>query len=130
MTLSGVSERLSTATTRRAVVRSGTKLAYAAPLIAVSFQLRSLEATAQGVGSPTCQPDTCGVGGQCTPCRDALCGLLCTVERTIVCVDLTVPACESLDDCGGTADCGAGRVCVAGACCEGKPKCFPRGDAP
>ena len=83
----------SAATTRRTVVRTGAKLAYAAPLVAASFPLGAGRVGANGMVSPGCRPDICGAGGACGPCRDDLCLLLCSVELVPVCVDVTTPAC-------------------------------------
>jgi hypothetical protein len=44
-------EKLTTATTRRSVVKTGVKLAYAAPLVAASFKL-----SARGAGAQTLSP--------------------------------------------------------------------------
>jgi hypothetical protein len=127
--------RFPTPTTRRTVVRTGAKLAYAAPLVAASFTLGAGRVWANGMVSPGCRPDVCGAGGPCGPCRDDLCLLLCSVELVPVCVDVTTPACspdfdETFPSCASSADCGAGRVCLAPTCCGGRSACFIRGDAP
>lgn len=49
-----VEDRLSNRLTRRSVVSSGVKLAYAAPLVAASFKLTAGGALGQGL---TCLPD-------------------------------------------------------------------------
>jgi hypothetical protein len=124
-------DRFPTPTTRRTVVSTGAKLAYAAPLVAASFTLGAGRVWANGMVSPGCRPDICGAGGQCGPCRDDLCLLRCSVELVAVCVDFTPPQpCETSPSCASSADCGAGQVCLAPACCGGRSACFIRGDAP
>jgi hypothetical protein len=124
--------RFLTPATRRTIVRSGAKLAYAAPLVAASLTLSADRVWANGMVSPGCRPDICGAGGACGPCRDQLCLLRCSVELVPVCVDVTTPACspETFPSCASSADCEAGRVCLAPTCCGGQSACFLRGDAP
>jgi hypothetical protein len=124
--------RFPTPTTRRTIVATGAKLAYAAPLVATSLTLSAGRVWANGMVSPGCRPDVCGAGGACGPCRDDLCLLRCSVELVPVCVDVTTPACSpgTFPSCSSSADCEVDRVCLAPACCGGRSACFIRGDAP
>ena len=70
---------LTTPTTRRTVVKTGVKLAYAVPLVAASFKLSSLNASAT---------DTCGdlspknVGGVQLTCKADASGFGCDVRES------------------------------------------------
>ena len=67
MALEELNDKLAgTSTSRRTIVRTGAKLAYAAPLVAVTMKMNSSTANAQRISGPT---DACfhsaGTGGGC-----------------------------------------------------------------
>jgi hypothetical protein len=74
MDRSDLADRLGTPATRRTVVKTGAKLAYAAPLVAASFRLAAMDAAAQvspGGGPILCEPGHGACPGspacQCAP---------------------------------------------------------------
>jgi hypothetical protein len=101
--------------TRRRVVTTGAKLAYAAPLVAVSFKL-----SARGVGAQVSSGEcfhSSNIPGQ--GCKEACTSIGCTGE-----------ACDGCDDFpNGTQPCdacctapGGGNRCPSTAYCD--PDCF------
>lgn len=104
--------------TRRQVVGTGVKLAYAAPLIAASFKLSAGGAAAL---SPNCTPGTCAEPVVCNlekrcGCREADGSAYCLQQIR----------CSSAAVCASTANCPAGYVCLVTSCCSDKnPRCVP-----
>ena len=112
-------------TTRRTIVKTGTKVAYAAPLVAVSFKL-----SGQGVGAISgddgCSPSSGQTCGSYEACGTTPAGNPCvchqTVANTTVCGaygTCTTP-CNTNGDCavvtGFYGDTGPG-FCHTGTCC-------------
>jgi hypothetical protein len=104
------------AISRRTVVETGAKLAYAAPLVAASFKIG---ANAVGAVSPTCKAGTCAdpnVCGERCGCREA--------DSTTYC--LQQMRCSDAQVCSSTAECQSGYVCLPESCCrDGKNRCVP-----
>lgn len=100
---------------RRTIVRTGAKLAYAAPLVAASFRLGSDQSAAQ-VASAMCEgqdcfsPITCGGSTSCA-CRE--------IGGVSFCLQDVF--CSSAPNCSTSSDCGAGSICVPSMqnCCSG-----------
>ena len=125
MALDGLVDRLdATSTTRRTVVKTGAKLAYAAPLVAASFKL----STASGLAvSPNgaCNTFQCGNLDPCADRPDASpqhcwCFEVAATPGEGRCLgnfycspDLTTP-CPN-----GQSDCPSGTTCVTNTCCGG-----------
>jgi hypothetical protein len=114
-----IDQKLESSVTRRRVIGTGVKLAYAAPVVAASFKLNS--AAAQGA-SPLCTPTTCGETDFCGRSPTCFCRTVDGVTR-----------CLQDELCGFAAVCGAdqpacpsGAVCVpfsdtgTGNCCDDK----------
>jgi hypothetical protein len=106
----------STTTTRRTIVKTGTKLAYAAPLVAATL---SLSAAAAGAASPV---EACGGGTDaCSSslnCAGGTCYCNTNVGGGTSCNGLgTCASCAVDGDC--TAVTGAGSHCVLGGSCCG-----------
>jgi hypothetical protein len=120
-------DRIADATTRRTVVKTGVKLAYATPIVAASFRLSQMRASAQAaVSGFVCPPNLiCGVQQQpCGEDADGRCSSVRSVEaQSCICGnDNCGPACGTDDDCQsyapgaicqapGTGCCG--QVCIA-----------------
>ncbi|MDP9365819.1 MAG: hypothetical protein M3Q10_16630 [Chloroflexota bacterium] len=116
MSLESVERNLVTRTTRRTVVRTGVKLAYAAPVVAATVKVRTLTAAAaegpNGEYDCDCHPDDYSYHpntGRCVSCNENV--TTCTGGSqpdfsggTVVCVkDRTVQDCEPsiIAACGG-----------------------------
>jgi len=98
--------------TRRTIVKTGAKLAYAAPLVAASFKLSSMGALAAADGSCPCfdtsqspkqgqsQSVPCGAQGTCYACKaddgHTICGQAKTGSPQVTCVG-GVPTCTCHD---------------------------------
>ena|SRR5215218_8815188 len=98
--------RLTTPTTRRTVVRTGAKLAYAAPLVATSLTLSVTNAAAI---SPTCL----GRNVACASTADTCC------DEGYVCGNDGVICGQPLACCGRT-----GAACTVECDCCGELLCF------
>jgi hypothetical protein len=122
-------------TTRRRVVTTGAKLAYAAPLVAASFKLSTHGAAAisGGGGGDTCSnpfnPVTCALApGDCRGCLvgDQCCPAICTVsvEGDTFCIGGQPD--PAFDGCTNSAICPTdfrcGRSCVGAGTVN---RCFP-----
>jgi hypothetical protein len=94
--------RFTTPTTRRAIVRTGAKLAYAAPLVAASLKLSATHAAAAISHPSTCGP-ACEAQGDCfcaTPdqngpdgakiCVSTTCGILNYFNSVTGCIEGSV----------------------------------------
>ena len=115
MALDEMTERLGTSTTRRTVVKTGAKIAYAAPIVAASFKLTSMTAAAQAVsGSCTNVIGACNVPAN--GCNgDASCACFRTIDGSSACIQFNV-CCAGCKTCSSNADCGSGCACVADTC--------------
>jgi hypothetical protein len=118
--LEQLDETLATATTRRTIVKTGAKLAYAAPLVALSFQVSQRGAGATGAAaSPTQPPTECGHsfgGASGGGCMAACTSTGCTGE---VCDGCNAPG-QPCDPC--CTEPGGGNVCPSADYCD--PGCF------
>jgi hypothetical protein len=122
--LDNVVEQLQAPTTRRTVIQTGAKMAYAAPLIAASFKLSASAVGAQAVSggpNPECAGATCATYDNfpCSTDPDCVCaatsvGGLCVPGST---------SCGVVGPCDNGA-CPDGSVCVYDSCC-GSPVCVP-----
>jgi hypothetical protein len=108
-------DQIADSTTRRTIVKTGVKLAYVAPVVAVSFRVSEMRARAQVVISDfVCPPNLiCGV--QQEPCgedADGVCSSVRSVEvQSCICGnDNCGPACSTDDDCQSYAP---GAICQA-----------------
>jgi hypothetical protein len=108
-------DRLADSTTRRTVVKTGVKLAYAAPVVAASFRLSQMRARAQvAISDFVCPPNLiCGV--QQEPCGEDASGVCSSVRsveaQSCICGnDACGPACSTDDDCQAYAP---GAICQA-----------------
>src|SRR5215217_4711212 len=115
--------RFPTPTTRRTIVRTGAKLAYAAPLVATSLRLSVLNVAA--THSPghvfACPPFGPDDGPQCNPGADCFCTTAVPSGRLICTTDLSCGG-GFCDDVTG-AGCGASDVCVVDEFFEGRAHC-------
>jgi hypothetical protein len=117
--------RFPTPTTRRTIVATGAKLAYAAPLVATSLTLRGVNAqTAMSPPRFVCPPFGPGDGPFCNPSADCFCTTAVPSGRLICTTDLS---CGGFgfgfcDDVTG-AGCRAGDVCVVDGFFEGRAHC-------
>jgi hypothetical protein len=117
-------DRLETGTTRRTVVRSGVKLAYAAPLVAASFKLGT-----HGVAAQAVSPRECETGGLCGQPVDCRGGCFCNSDLDNVIHCGADVGCDN--PCTSNAECeaifGAGAFCQGGdfAACCGPNICVP-----
>jgi hypothetical protein len=107
--------QIAESTTRRTIVKTGAKLAYAVPVVAASFRLSQTSARAQAVISGfVCPPNlVCGV--QQEPCGEddtGVCSSVRSVEaESCICGnDACGPACSTDDDCQTYAP---GSICQA-----------------
>ena len=119
-------DRIADSTTRRTIVKTGVKLAYAAPIVAASFKLRNASAQAAiSGGNQPCQTFVCGNG----PCAergviDCFCFELTEDPGNGLC--LSDFGCSSVSACDTTADCPSGSTCVTNTCCgQGVQLCAP-----
>jgi len=115
--MSQIDQQLKTQITRRTVVRTGAKLAYAAPLVAASFKLDN-GVGAQAAPSAACVPGTCDLVSIC----GSHCGCRTNASGSTSCLQNI--ACVDANPC--TDGCSAGEVCLADTCCgDGVPRCVP-----
>jgi hypothetical protein len=114
-------DELQTSTTRRTVIRTGAKMAYAAPLVAASFKLSSTAVGAQQVSggpNPECAGSTCGSFTSCSSGNpDCVCA---STNQGGLCIPGSTN-CENLQDCVDGA-CPDGSLCAVNTCC-GRPVC-------
>jgi len=112
--------QIATSTTRRTIVKTGAKLAYAAPVLAASFRLSQMGAMA-AVSGNVCPPNlVCGVQPeQCGEDASGVCSNVRSVEAvTCICGnDACGPTCTTDGDCQTYAP---GSICQAPGtgCCE------------
>jgi len=105
--------QIATSTPRRAVVKTGAKLAYAAPVLAASFRLSQMGAMA-AVSGHVCPPNlVCNV--QQEPCGEDATGVCSNVRsvEAVLCIcgnDACGPACSTDSDCQTYAP---GSICQA-----------------
>ena len=117
MALEEIVERLDTNTTRRTVVKTGAKLAYAVPIVAASFKLSATSVGAQAVSGldPRCDGARCGSFATCNEVDGCIC--FSTLDGTGYC---GIPrSCSVVQACGPGTPCPAGQVCAVGTCCSG-----------
>lgn len=99
--------------TRRTVVKTGARLAYAAPLVAASFKLSASALAQEALSAATCNGGTCGdlegcgddsgkcycfatdIGGFCHRCQ----------------------SCDTVKPCSANSDCSPGSICSDNNCC-------------
>jgi hypothetical protein len=114
-----LAETLSTATTRRTIVKTGAKLAYAAPLVAVTMKLSSHGALAAVIsGGPVCpEPGpgssyalTCNVTQTCTDGVTTLSGTCDDDFQDPIPASIVVNTCQAqgydVTNCHGVLVCG------------------------
>jgi hypothetical protein len=109
-----IDQQLESSVTRRRVIGTGVKLAYAAPVVAASFKLNS--AAAQGA-SPTCTPTTCGERITCNGSASCYCRTVDGVTRCLqdrLCVNSAI--CDAANPCAGGGHCIAAGA--NGNCCD------------
>lgn len=108
---------LSAAITRRTVVKTGAKLAYAAPFVAASFKLsagRVLAADGECTAGENCEA---GETVNCGP--DDVCACVANVDGGFACVERIC----SFTECTTGADCDSG-LCISAPGCCGDPNPF------
>ena len=114
----------STSTTRRTIVKTGAKLAYAAPLVAATTRLDAAKAQTLSPGNPDpeCQGAQCAVLQNCAGSSSCFCfqtsagGGYCAVSTS----------CSGLTSCpNGQSDCAAGEICTPNTCCGATGVCQP-----
>ena len=115
MALEEITRHLGASTTRRTVVKTGVKIAYAAPIVAASFKLSTVRAShVSGGCDGVCCADTatftsCGAGG---------CYCFQTTEGTTAC-HLGGQSCTLIGPCTTSSDCPNGTHCSAESFCPG-----------
>src|SRR6476660_4722301 len=90
---------------RRRVVETGVKLAYAAPLVAASYKVGSGSALAL---SPTCSAGTCEAPNFCASDNTCACRTVSGDVHT-----LQNEYCVAVDQCASNADCPGGWCSAA-----------------
>jgi hypothetical protein len=100
--------RFPTPTTRRTVVTTGAKLAYAAPLVAASFKVSALNVAATHSPGHTCCLQACGQPPDVEPPFD-VCGCVTGSAGTAFCSNNFF--CFTTPECTVDADCPAGWIC-------------------
>jgi hypothetical protein len=114
--------RFPTPTTRRTIVVTGAKLAYAAPLVAASIKVS--EVNAQSAVSPTCSLVCSTLGLSCGPTQFNFC--ICSRQipsQQVVCTSFEGD-CDFPCDATTGAGCPAGTICVDDQIC-GFTHCHP-----
>lgn len=105
-------------TTRRKVVRTGAKLAYAAPMIATTLDVSRTASATLVPSPPICSHGAFSCGApdpgafRCAP----LCLCFTQLGGDTVCARET--ECELVDPCDDTTPCPDGLVCVTDTCCD------------
>jgi hypothetical protein len=129
MALGELVDKIDAPTTRRTIVKTGVKLAYAAPLVAGTIKLSAMNAGAQRV-SVVCPPNLiCGVAQ--APCGQDASGVCSSVKSVDVnsCIcgnDACGPDCTSDAECQTSH--GPGSICQApGTGCCGQACIAPCG---
>jgi hypothetical protein len=120
----GLSRVMSDGSTRRTIVKTGAKLAYAAPLVAASFRLSKMSAAAQAaslIPDRACEnPAVCAVITESCPAGCNSINPLCTQEGTKHCTKGSLT-----DPCLDSSDCPVGQVCLRISCfAPGSPTSF------
>ncbi len=108
------SDRLASPATLRAVVTTGVKLAYAAPIVASSLKLREAAAQDCSAGQDSCN-------GADYPCGETP-GCYCTndTEGNIFCAQFTGGTCHTYQTRTSSSGCPSGQRCAPGPdCCGG-----------
>ena len=125
MALDKITRRLGSSSSRRTIVKTGAKIAYATPVVAASFKLSAMGAAAQ-VSSSGCANGTTCIGAIVT-CPGVNCYCFTTTEGTTACGNGGI--CPGVDQCTTSADCDAGFFCSAfdsTACCGDLRVCVAR----
>jgi hypothetical protein len=107
-----VEPSLSRSTSRRTIVRTGAKLAYAAPLVAASMRMQSAGANGVISGGPTCEAGSVLVHGGCF--RYGLdCESVCGDKWFLIDPPIAVCAVGSIRGvaCNNNDDCPVGQAC-------------------
>jgi len=115
-------DQIADSPTRRTVVKTGVKLAYATPIVAASFKLRNAsaqEVMSPGNPNPECRGATCETFIPCAANPDCVCTT--TAAGGGFCIPGSTQ-CAGLADCAADLSCPAGSVCIVDTCCV-VPKC-------
>lgn len=150
MALDDMAEKLTDTTTRRTIVKTGAKLAYAVPVVAATTRLSGGSAVAASppcggggvckVDQDCCAGETC-IGGICSVanCEGRTCGNFAQCHATADCQCYTAPEgagvcgcntlCSAAPPCTSSADCGPGRFCAVNSCCGAAGVCLSICDA-
>ena len=111
---------------RRTIVKTGAKMAYAVPVVAATISLNVGESSAQRVSGinpdPACIGATCANLRQCADNPDCQCFTLAGGGGFCIPGSTT---CDSFGVCGADLSCPAGQVCVVGTCCGTPNQCAP-----
>jgi len=138
MPIEELTDQLATSTTRRTIVKTGAKLAYAAPIVAATMKLSAGGAAAavSDGGNQACNTFVCG-NGPCAsrpdiqPFADCFCFEVAETPGQGVC--LSNFPCAGTQICTASSECNLGETCVVNTCCgpEGHctPACPPAGQA-
>jgi len=125
MALEEITQQLSTSTTRRTVVKTGMRLAYAAPVVAASYKLSAMSARAQAV-SGGCETTFCCSCIKFDPETQTSVVVFCRSDITFdeSCVEACSAAGGSGGNFGGAP--GVSQICdPTGHCqitCDSRPK--------
>jgi hypothetical protein len=110
MSSDGLDRRYPSEVTRRSIIKTGTKIAYSAPLVAASISLGGRGAAAVPVVSPICTPDGVGCATSAECCADLFCN--CT---SFVCTQFGVlgtgACCTESRQCFSPLICGTNGLC-------------------
>ena len=112
MALEEITRQLGTSTTRRTVVKTGAKIAYAAPIVAASFKLTAMGASA--VSGERCQKDAACAGA--SVCSNGTCACFLSDGNTGFCFAREFSCGEFPVTCTTSATCPPGYAC-AQTCC-------------
>lgn len=122
-----LSEHLDSSTSRRKIVTTGAKVAYAAPVVAASFKLSQAGAGAVSANAP-CETFVCGNGlcvGEFSDPIEERCACFELVESPGNGLCLGDFYCGEVSSCTSDDDCGGGH-CVTNTCCgQGVQLCAP-----
>jgi hypothetical protein len=114
-----VDPSLSQSTSRRSIVRTGAKLAYAVPLVAASMRLSTQTGGAQVSGpADLCARSTCAIGELCDDGRCFLAHPSCSGATGLAAGGGGISFCiagvpDNPQSCSQTADCPAGQWCLS-----------------